>query len=670
MFGQSIVHIRAGQNVGTANIKAIAGWGLRPSTDKPRSIAQRKSLPFVALEDGFLRSFGIGPGYPTLSLVVDHLGIYYAADRTSSLEVLLESDEDVLSGVGLDHARAREQFVSLGLSKYNSAPDMESLPHSGAHRRILVVDQTAGDASVKYGSADAETFSRMLQAAKDENPGATIYVKTHPEVSSGAKRGFLSDAEGDDRTVFLRDPVSPASLFRHIDHVYVVTSQMGFEALLHGLKVSCFGIPWYSGWGVTDDRLSCSRRTRRRTVDELFSSAYLHYTRYLNPETLELGTIFDVMKWITLQRRMRLAHQGRTIAIGYRRWKAENVRPFLHADINHVRFVADTKSAKALAPTAQDRLVVWGASENPEVASLSIASGATVLRMEDGFVRSVGLGSDFVPPSALVMDSAGLYFDARKSNDLELLLNNYAFTESDIQRAKNVRELIVENRLTKYNIEPTRAPTWVDEKKYVVLVPGQVEDDASIQFGCGAIRDNLSLLKAARTAHPDSFIVYKPHPDVTVRNRKGKIHRAQALHFADHIESDVSIVSCIEAADEVQTMTSLSGFDALLRGKKVVTHGTPFYSGWGLTHDQTPPPRRSRELTIEQLIAGVLLHYPIYWDWTLNGYTTCEGAIRRLIDTKSALTGGRGMRKIQKTYIERQIHKLRLWTKAHFLVKR
>ncbi|KAG0924686.1 hypothetical protein G6F31_019028 [Rhizopus arrhizus] len=134
--------------------------------------------------------------------------------------------------------------------------------------------------------------------------------------------------------------------------------------------------------------------------------------------------------------------------------------------------------------------------------------------MEDGFIRSVGLGSDFVPPHSLVVDKLGLYFDARQPSDLEQTLNTRAFTDDDRQRASVVRELIVSNSLTKYNIEPMAQPAWRRSGRRVVLVPGQVEDDASIKYGCTGIRDNLSLLKAARQASPDAFVVYKPHPDV------------------------------------------------------------------------------------------------------------------------------------------------------------
>src|SRR3546814_621512 len=155
---------------------------------------------------------------------------------------------------------------------------------------------------------------------------------------------------------------------------------------------------------------------------------------------------------------------------------------------------------------------------------------------------------------------------------------------------------------------------------------------------CTDVRTNIALLKAARAARPDAFIVYKPHPDVVSGNRTGKIQLAEAQKWADHIEMELSVTSCIDACAEVHTMTSLTGFDALLRGKHVVTYGQPFYAGWGLTEDKIKTGmatgRRKRRLTLEQLVAGVLLRYPLYWDPMLKGYTSCEAILRKIVEIR------------------------------------
>lgn len=682
LLGEPVVHLHSAWQAKHKNLLAIAGWGQRrPWLRRPRMVAARLGLPFVSLEDGFLRAYGTGVTHPTLSLVVDTEGIYYDATRPSALELLLASDADLLSGLGADHARARELILQERLSKYNLAPDLDSLPGVEADRpRVLVVDQTRGDAAIRYGLADDASFAAMLDTARQENPDALIYVKTHPEVSNGRKRGYYADMNGDERTIMLRDAVNPLSLLPHMDRVYVVTSHLGFEALLAGVPVTCFGMPWYAGWGTTDDRLGCERRTKQRSMEELFAAAYLHYTRYLNPETHGPGTIFDVIGWLTRQRKMASLLTGRSIAIGYRRWKAENVRPFLAMNQNQVHFVGKTRKAARLEPGPQDRLIVWGADPSQALKELADRSGATLLRMEDGFIRSVGLGSDFVPPLSLVLDGSGIYFDPRQPSDLENLLNAQAFTDRDRERAANVRALIIEHEITKYNIEPHAVPAWRQADKHVVLVPGQVEDDASIRHGCEDVRTNLALLREARRACPDAYIVYKPHPDVMVRNRAGKVHHDEAMQHADAIETQLSIVSCIAACDEVHTMTSLAGFDALLRQKKVVVYGRPFYAGWGLTEDRlpfigrtdarnpAPPSRRARALTLDELVAGALLHYPLYWDWTLSGFTTCEAAIMQIVRRREALLAHGGLESARMNSLQRQWHKIKLWARAGFVV--
>ncbi len=649
----------------------MAGWGLRKTTRWARAYAAHRGLPYIALEDGFLRSFGTGQQFPTLSLVCDRQGIYYASDRSSDLETLLSSDQDLLEGIREPCRRAIAQILEAGLSKYNLAPNLasEALSTQEVGRRILVVDQTVGDAGVTYGGANADTFARMLAAARAENPGATLYVKTHPEVSSGAKRGYFADLKADSQTVLVRDTVNPLMLISRMDRVYVATSHFGFEALLAGKPVTCFGMPWYAGWGVTDDRQYCSRRSRQRSVEELFAGAYWHYTHYLDPVTHQRGKIFDVIEWLSRQREMAFACPGRTIAVTFRRWKANNIRPFLGLDENRVHFVRNAAAAARLNPGRDDRLVVWGGDPAESVAALARRSGAAFVRMEDGFARSVGLGSDFVPPSSLVLDGTGIYFDPRRPSDLENMLNGKAFSAEDLMRAASVRHDIVEHGITKYNIEPRRAPCWDSGGRLVVLVPGQVEDDASIRYGCEDIRTNLGLLEAVRQACPDAYIVYKPHPDVFARNRSGRVHLESAARFADAIEADCSIVSCLDACDEVHTMTSLAGFDALLREKPVTVYGRPFYAGWGLTIDRLPIPRRDRALHLDELVAGALLHYPIYWDWTLKGFTTCEAVIGQLVRQRDALIARHGQEAARMRAVRRTWRKVKLWAQAGFILK-
>jgi capsular polysaccharide export protein len=290
------------------------------------------------------------------------------------------------------------------------------------------------------------------------------------------------------------------------------------------------------------------------------------------------------------------------------------------------------------------------------------------MRMEDGFVRGVGLGSDLIRPLSLVLDGRGIYFDPSQPSDLEHVLSTAQFTPAELARARQVLETVVAHGITKYNLEPREPVNWPTQGRRVVLVPGQVEDDASIRLGCGAVSTNLGLLRAARRACPDAFVVYKPHPDVLSGNRRGKLALAAARAWADHVETAHSVVSCIEACDELHTLTSLAGFDALLRGKRVVVYGMPFYAGWGLTHDMETQPataqRRARVLTIEELVAGALLRYPLYWDWDLRGYTTCEAVLERIVQTRNALQASGRLERLRVGWWRRQGRKLAVVARA------
>ena len=84
--------------------------------------------------------------------------------------------------------------------------------------------------------------------------------------------------------------------------------------------------------------------------------------------------------------------------------------------------------------------------------------------------------------------------------------------------------------------------------------------------------------------------------------------------------------------DAVHCITSLAGFEALLRGLAVTTWGRPFYAGWGLTTDRDPPPRRGRRLSLDALVAGALVRYPRYLDPVTQLPCGPEVLLERLAD--------------------------------------
>jgi capsular polysaccharide export protein len=290
------------------------------------------------------------------------------------------------------------------------------------------------------------------------------------------------------------------------------------------------------------------------------------------------------------------------------------------------------RSAKRLPAGAS--VLLWGRREVQE----PLPEQVNILRVEDGFIRSVGLGAQFVPPVSWVFDNQGIYFDSTTPSKLEQLCNQAVFSQQLLQRAVVLQQQIVAAQITKYN---TGSGQWQRPNgRTVVLVPGQVESDASIRFGAADIKQNLALLKAVRQSRPEAYLVYKPHPDVVAKARAAGVGELDAAQYCDEVISDIGMAQLLPMVDEVHVLTSLTGFEALLRNISVVCYGRPFYAGWGLTDDQVPQLRRQRSLSLPELVAATLILYPSYVSLQSGCYTSAEQSLQQLARLKQ--TGQRG----------------------------
>ncbi len=291
-----------------------------------------------------------------------------------------------------------------------------------------------------------------------------------------------------------------------------------------------------------------------------------------------------------------------------------------------VRFIRHTRHIEP-----GSTLLLWGCDPPPP----GLSGGIHVLRVEDGFLRSVGLGAELTRPLSWSVDSRGIHFDATRPSDLEHLLQTGQFPPPLLDRAAALRRRIVASGVTKYNIGHG---AWFrpPHARRVILVPGQVESDASLRYGAPAIRSNLGLVQAVRLANPDSHVVYKPHPDVLAGLRAAGTGEKEASAWCDEILGELPMGELLKQVDEVHVMTSLTGFEALLRQKLVVCYGLPFYAGWGLTRDMVTLARRTRHLSLDELVAAALLIYPIYLNHSTGASSTPEQAIDELCERRNA----------------------------------
>lgn len=278
------------QSTLSPSLDGIVSWGGRLPAIAADRIARLRRLPHWHLEDGFLRSVGLGKeGSVPISIVIDDKALPVDAGRASRLELLIaEAGRTAPPDKG---ATIREALVSNKLSKYNNLPHCAPRIERTTRRRILLVDQVYGDVSVAKALGSQASFNRMLDDALDSD--AQCVVRTHPDVLAGHRKGYMTErATKTPGVILMADKVSAASILDIVDEVWTVSSQMGFDALLRGLPVRCYATPFYGGWGLTEDRGGMSSQTAlhrrsatRPTLDQLTFAALSLYPVYRHPVT-------------------------------------------------------------------------------------------------------------------------------------------------------------------------------------------------------------------------------------------------------------------------------------------------------------------------------------------------------------------------------------------------
>ncbi len=575
----------------------VAVWGHSAVSRRGEWVARKSGAGLIRIEDAFLRSLFPGrAGEPPLGLLIDHSGVHYDPSRASDLETLLAThpfdDHALIEAAHLGMARLKDgQFCKYA----GFDPDLAA-PAPGY---VLVVDQVRGDASLRHGGLDGplseHLFHDMLVQAQLDFPGARIVIRTHPESIDGHRAGHFSQADVTGPHITLcTAPSSPWELLEGAIAVYTVSSQLGFEAIFAGHRPRVWGLPFYAGWGLTEDQTLHPRRHRKLTRAQLFAGAMLLYPQWYDPCRDALCRFDEALDHLEALRRAWREDRKGYAALNMRLWKRPHLQAFF-GRWQRLRFTNTPDPARVN--------LVWGSAPAPE--------DVQIRRVEDGFLRSRGLGAALTPPLSLITDDLGLYFDPQKPSRLEALIAAPPPPGAQA-RAARLRQMIRDAGLSKYNLGgdlPDLPPG------HRILVPGQVEDDASICLGTSRVRTNLALLQECRAQNPEAVILYKPHPDVEAGLRPGAIPEPDALRYADQVLPSTDAAQLLAHVQEVWTMTSTLGFEALLRDVPVTTLGAPFYAGWGLTRDLGDiPARRHARPSLDAFIHAALIAYPRYRD--------------------------------------------------------
>lgn len=260
-----------------------------------RRYSIKKDIPLYRMEDGFIRSALLGASHATpYSLILDKKGLYYNPEMESDLEMILnnfdfQEDKQLL----IEAEKCLKLIIDMKVSKYNT-PSTKEINKLGIKikKRIAILGQVDNDAAIRYGNIDNWSTEELIQLARYENPEADIIYRPHPEVYKGYQESKLK-LKRIKYFAKISLPEEPLLEFLEtIDHVYVINSLSGLEALLRGIKVTTVGAAFYAGWGLTDDRYKFERRDRELSLLELFAGIYLKYPKYLaNLENSSMGLL-------------------------------------------------------------------------------------------------------------------------------------------------------------------------------------------------------------------------------------------------------------------------------------------------------------------------------------------------------------------------------------------
>jgi hypothetical protein len=644
----------------------VVGWGDKPSAARPRGFAARTGVPFVAAEDGFLRSAGshrVKP--PPISLVLDDEGIYYRAGRPSRLERLIRAAQGLAPARLAEAAAALDRVRREKLTKYNTVGP--AAPGDGRPIGILLVDQVFGDQSIAGGLATAATFETMAEAALAASPAGRIAVKIHPDVLAGRARGYLLDIARRHGLTVIADNANPFDLLARADEVYTVSSQLGFEALVAGRAVTCFGVPFYAGWGLTRDvpagteaAAALARRGEARTLVEVFAAAYLGYPRYADPVTREpigIGQAIDrLLEWRDVLARRdrrvvlvgapldgrlaeaafgggfaveRVAAPGRGNNDGREaivlRWSPEHGErgragprgPTAHYPsplAGEVPGKAGRRGPLRGHDTVGERASAAPASSSADV-DVSPGAGAPSLPSPAGGEGSPAASAWLsITPGLLRDDRVGraFGFDGAVLDvaAAEALLAEAEPTAAELDEARAILARLAATAFERVAVVPAGDPA-------TVAGPDAAGGPVPRRHGLDGRRDTVAVILTERPSPADAAVIAAAraaHPDAAVlavreAARPGGPSLARRLldvALARRAPLPAAEPSPLVAARgrvaAVHVLASSLALDALALGLPVTVHGKPLFAGWGFTQDAAPA-ARPRRLSLEGFVA-------------------------------------------------------------------
>lgn len=334
----------------------------------------------------------------------------------------------------------------------------------------------------------------------------------------------------------------------------------------------------------------------------------------------------------------KIATNGRPTVVlaGFSNWKTWIERYFPEFNFYYLGHGATfpRKRLKELDILKPKEIWIWSYKAPDFLFDYARVNSIDLRFVEDGFIRSIGLGVERTAPLSIVMDSRAMHFDRLQGSDLEDQLNNFSCRDQPelIKEAQHIYGIFEKNHISKYNQKNDEKVLPFEHYPKGILVLGQVEDDFSIKFGVDGSVTNNMLIEVASKENPNKIIYFRPHPETLRVPKSHYSNPADVVDLCEVLPKDLNLSSAFLLAEKVYTFTSLAGFEAALRGIPVRVLGAPFYAGWGFTLDEYHFERRTRKLSPLEVFAVSYLSYPLYFNPETGARINASEAIALLAE--------------------------------------